>query len=50
MDHLKKALKDGDVSEDDHRIQSDRIQKITDDTISTLDSMLTEKEAEIMQV
>ena len=50
MDHLKKAMKDGDISEDDHRVQSDRIQKITDETISGIDSMLTEKEAEIMQV
>ena len=50
MDHLKKAMKDGDISEDDHRVRSDRIQKITDETISGIDSMLTEKEAEIMQV
>ncbi|MBA3448963.1 MAG: ribosome recycling factor [Pseudaminobacter sp.] len=50
MDHLKKAEKDGDISEDDHRKQADRIQKLTDDTIGTLDAMLTTKEAEIMQV
>lgn len=50
MDHLKKAQKDGDVSEDDARVQSERIQKLTDDTISTIDALLAEKEAEIMHV
>jgi ribosome recycling factor len=50
MDHLKKSEKDGDISEDDHRKQSDRVQKITDDTISTIDSLLTGKESEILQV
>ncbi|WP_442577481.1 ribosome recycling factor [Mesorhizobium sp. ASY16-5R] len=50
MDHLKKAEKDGDIGEDEHRKQSERVQKMTDDTISTIDSMLAGKEAEIMQV
>ncbi len=50
MDALKKAEKDGDISQDDLRVSSDRVQKMTDDTISTIDSALTEKEAEIMQV
>lgn len=50
MDHLKKAQKDGDISEDDARVQSERIQKLTDDTISTIDALLAEKEAEIMHV
>ena len=50
MDFLKKAEKDGDISEDDHRRQSERVQKLTDDTISTVDSLLAGKEAEIMQV
>jgi ribosome recycling factor len=50
MDFLKKAEKDGDISEDDHRKQSDRVQKLTDDTISEVDQLLGGKEAEIMQV
>jgi ribosome recycling factor len=50
MDFLKKAEKDGDISEDDHRREADRVQKLTDDTISTIDSLLADKEAEIMQV
>ena len=50
MDHLKKAEKDKTISEDDQRVQSDRVQKMTDETISLIDGMLAEKEAEIMQV
>lgn len=50
MDFLKKAEKDGDISEDDQRKQSDQVQKLTDDTISQIDSLLTTKESEIMQV
>jgi len=50
MEHLKKAEKDHAISEDEHRSQSDRVQKLTDETISLIDSMLSEKEGEIMQV
>jgi ribosome recycling factor len=50
MDYLKKAEKDGDISEDDHRRQSDQVQKLTDETINQIDSLLSDKEAEIMQV
>ncbi len=50
MDGLKKAEKDGDISEDDQRKQSDQVQKLTDDTIKEIDSLLATKEAEIMQV
>lgn len=50
MEHLKKAEKDGEISQDDMRAQSDRVQKITDDTIAAIDQALSDKEAEIMQV
>ena len=50
MDFLKKAEKDGDISEDDHRREAERVQKLTDETISVVDSLLAGKEAEIMQV
>lgn len=50
MDSLKKSEKDHVISEDDHKVQSDRVQKMTDETISMIESLLTEKEAEIMQV
>ncbi len=50
MDMLKKAEKDGTVSEDDARKLSDRVQKLTDDTISRIDKLGHEKEAEILHV
>ena len=50
MDIIKKAEKDGSISEDDQRRQSERIQKMTDDTITTIDSLLAAKQADIMQV
>ncbi|HEU4987545.1 MAG TPA: ribosome recycling factor [Rhizobiaceae bacterium] len=50
MEHLKKAEKDSTISQDELRSQSERVQKMTDDTISTIDKLLAEKEAEIMQV
>ena len=50
MEHVKKAEKDGDISQDESRIHSDHVQKITDETIASVDSLLVEKEAEILQV
>lgn len=50
MDYLKKAEKDGDISEDDHRKQADQVQKLTDETINQIDGLLATKEGEIMQV
>ncbi|WP_075288862.1 ribosome recycling factor [Pararhizobium arenae] len=50
MDTLKKAEKDGDIGQDTSRSQSEKVQKITDDMISDIDRLLSEKEKEIMQV
>ena len=50
MEHAKKAEKDGEISQDDLRNHSDRVQKMTDETIVSIDKLLSEKEAEIMQV
>jgi len=50
MDDLKKAEKDGDIGQDISRSQSERVQKMTDETISDIDRLLVEKEKEIMQV
>jgi ribosome recycling factor len=50
MDGLKKAEKDGDISQDDSRTNSDKVQKMTDETISEIDRLLHDKEKEIMQV
>jgi len=50
MEHLKKAEKDGVIGQDDQRAQHDRVQKMTDDMIHTIDGLLSEKEAEILHV
>ena len=50
MDALKKAEKDGDLSQDDSRVQSDLVQKATDAAVIEIDQVLAAKEAEIMQV
>ncbi|MDE1993235.1 MAG: ribosome recycling factor [Rhizobiaceae bacterium] len=50
MDGLKKAEKDGDIGQDESRSLSERVQKMTDDTISDIDRLLVDKEKEIMQV
>lgn len=50
MEHAKKAEKDGEISQDDHRVQSERVQKMTDESITSIETLLNEKEAEIMHV
>jgi ribosome recycling factor len=50
MDHLKKAEKDGEISQDEMRQGTERVQKMTDETIAEIDRMLADKEAEIMHV
>ncbi|MEG3617505.1 ribosome recycling factor [Magnetovibrio sp. PR-2] len=50
MDELKKAEKDGDISEDEHRQYGDEIQKMTDANVAKIDETLAHKEEEIMQV
>ena len=50
MDALKKAEKDGDMSQDDARAQTDVVQKTTDAHVAEIDALVAAKEAEIMQV
>lgn len=50
MDALKKAEKDGLIGKDESHAQSEKVQKLTDEMISQIDRMLTDKETEIMQV
>jgi len=50
MELLKKLEKDGDISQDDGRIQSDLVQKATDSTVAEIDTLVAVKEREIMQV
>ncbi|MEQ8398577.1 ribosome recycling factor [Thalassobaculum sp.] len=50
MDHLKKAEKDGDVSQDERRLYEDEIQELTDKHVKAIDEALASKEKDIMQV
>lgn len=49
-DELKKQEKNGDITEDDLRTQTNEVQKITDDSIKDIDKLLEEKEQDIMSV
>ena len=50
MEMLKKMEKDGELSQDEQRDWSDKIQKATDAHIKSIDDTLANKEKEIMQV
>ncbi|MEK9753057.1 MAG: ribosome recycling factor [Rhodospirillaceae bacterium] len=50
MDDLKKAEKDGQISQDAHHEYSDVVQKMTDEYVTKIDEASAHKEAEIMQV
>lgn len=50
MNDIKELAKEKEISEDDERRASDDIQKITDKYIDTIDSRLTKKEADLMEV
>lgn len=49
-EHLKKLLKDKEVSEDDERRAQDDIQKLTDRYIAEIDKQLAGKEADLMAI
>ncbi len=49
-EHLKKLLKDHDVSEDDEKHALAEVQKFTDQHIEEINAALKKKEAEIMEV
>lgn len=50
MDQIKKAEKDGDISQDDAKAQSADVQDSTDKFIKLVDETLETKEVEIRQV
>ncbi len=50
MEGLKEAQKDKEISEDEQKSLSDRVQTMTDDMIKRIDEALATKETEIMQV
>jgi ribosome recycling factor len=48
--HLKEALKNKDVSENDERRTQEDVQKLTDRSIAEIDKLLQQKEAELLAV
>ncbi len=50
MDELKALEKNGGMGQDESRSNSDKVQKTTDEAIAQIDSILANKEQEIMQV
>ncbi|KAA5801584.1 ribosome recycling factor [Alkalicaulis satelles] len=50
MDALKKAEKDNEISEDEHKKLADQVQKATDNHIAVIDELLKTKQEEITQV
>jgi ribosome recycling factor len=50
MDMLKKAEKDSQITEDEHKNWSDKVQKLTDEHIKLIDEGLAAKEKDIKQV
>ena len=49
-DQLKKDEKNGDITEDDLRSQTEDVQKVTDNSIKEIDNLVDEKEKDIMEV
>lgn len=50
MDEYKKQQKNGDLTEDDLRNMEKDIQSLTDDNIKAIDSIVAEKEKELLEV
>jgi ribosome recycling factor len=49
-DQLKKALRDGDLSEDEERRELENLQRLTDRHVEAVDARAERKEAEVMEV
>ena len=49
-DQLKKDEKNGDITEDDLRSQTEDVQKATDNSIKEIDQLVEDKEKDIMSV
>jgi ribosome recycling factor len=50
MEALKKAEKDGDMSQDEHKKNSARVQELTDKLVKEIDAALAQKDTEINKV
>jgi ribosome recycling factor len=50
LDHLRKAEKDGGVSQEDERRAQERLQKLTDQFVHKIDEVAKRKETEVKEV
>jgi ribosome recycling factor len=50
LDHLRKAEKDGGISQEDERRAQERLQKLTDTFIRRVDDVSRNKESEVLEV
>ncbi len=50
LDHLRKAEKDGGISQEDERRAQERLQKLTDSFIKRVDDVSRTKETEVLEV
>lgn len=50
MDTLKRMEKDGEMSQDDHRLWADEVQSMTDTHVEKINELLTQKEQDILTV
>jgi len=50
LEHLRKAEKDGGVSQEDERRAQERLQKLTDTYVKRVDDVSKNKETEVMEV
>jgi len=50
LDHLRKAEKDGGISQEDERRAQDRLQKLTDSYVKRVEDVSRSKETEVMEV
>lgn len=49
-DHLKKAEKTGELTEDDLKAELDDVQKVTDKAMKEIDEIVAQKEKELMEI
>ena len=49
-DHLKKAQKEGELTEDDLKKELDKVQKTTDKAVKDIDDIIAAKDKEILEV
>jgi ribosome recycling factor len=50
MEHLKRLEREGDLSQDEHKLWADEIQVMTDRHIGTVNDLLAQKERDILTV